>query len=57
MGKENRTNLRVEKGFQFCKRLMKKYWNDNFSEVYSLDNEGKQMNWVYKQINNVSKSV
>lgn len=57
MGKENRTNLRVEKGFQFCKRLMKKYWNDNFIEVYSLDNEGKQMNWVYKQINNVSKSV
>ena len=57
MGKKNRTNLRVEKGFEFCKWSMKKYSNGNAIEVYSLDHEGKQMNRVYKQMTNVSKSA
>ena len=36
---------------------MKKYSNGNAIEVYSLDHEGKQMNRVYKQMTNVSKSA
>ena len=48
MGKENETNLRVDKGFEFCKRLIKKSLDNDVIEVYSLDNEENQVNQVYK---------
>ena len=48
MGKENGTNLRVHKGFEFCKRLIKKSLDNDVIEVYSLDNEENQVNQVYK---------
>lgn len=48
MGKENGTNLRVDKGFEFCKRLIKKSLDNDVIEVYSLDNEENQANQVYK---------